>query len=319
MRRGFVYFVGVMDWATRRILSWRLSNTLTADFCVEALQEAIERHGAPEIFNTDPGGQFTSDAFTSVLKQHNIQISMDGKGRWIDKLSVERLWRSVKYEEVYLKAYENITHAQKSLAVYFNFYNSERRHQSLDRRTPDSLYYDAVKAVAAATALLATAWAINATLYAATQVSYILAKDGDLPEIYDRRAFENTEGLIISALLIVPMIVFFNISQIAAVASIAVLMIQGFTHVGHLFKRTETGANLWPIMAAVVGSLGAAGFAIAYTSKSMPLIAYYNGGIFFLAFAFEVLLRLFTGRAIGAQIISELENVERKFINRLGI
>ncbi len=142
MARGFAYLVAVMDWYSRRVLSWRVSNTMDASFCIDALNEAIERHGAPEIFNTDQGGQFTSDAFIGVLKQHDIQISMDGKGRWIDNVFVERLWRSVKYEEVYLKAYENITHARKSLGVYFNFYNTERRHQSLDRCTPDSLYYD---------------------------------------------------------------------------------------------------------------------------------------------------------------------------------
>jgi putative transposase len=109
------------------------------------LNEAIERYGPPEIFNTDQGSQFTSDAFTGVLKHHQIQSSMDGKGRWVDNVFVERLWRSVKYEEVYLKAYENITHARKSLGAYFNFYNTERRHQSLGRRTPDSLYYDAAR------------------------------------------------------------------------------------------------------------------------------------------------------------------------------
>jgi putative transposase len=148
MARGFVYLVAVMDWYSRRVLSWRVSNTIDASFCVDALNEAIERHGPPVIFNTDQGGQFTSDAFIGVLKKHHIQISMDGKGRWIDNVFVERLWRSVKYEEVYLKAYESITHARKSLGVYFNFYNTERRHQSLDRRTPDSLYYDDAKLAA---------------------------------------------------------------------------------------------------------------------------------------------------------------------------
>jgi putative transposase len=148
MARGFVYLVAVMDWYSRRVLSWRVSNTMDASFCVDALNEAIDRHGAPEIFNTDQGGQFTSDAFTDVLKKHEIQISMDGKGRWIDNVFVERLWRSIKYEEVYLKAYEDIRHARQSLAVYFDFYNSERRHQSLGRRTPDSLYYDAAELAA---------------------------------------------------------------------------------------------------------------------------------------------------------------------------
>jgi len=148
MARGFVYLVAIMDWYSRRVLSWRVSNTLDTSFCIDALVEAIERYGPPEIFNTDQGSQFTSDAFTGVLKQHHIQISMDGKGRWVDNVFVERLWRSVKYEEVYLKANESITHARKSLGVYFNFYNAERRHQSLDRRTPDSLYYDAARLAA---------------------------------------------------------------------------------------------------------------------------------------------------------------------------
>jgi putative transposase len=148
MARGFVYLVAIMDWYSRRVLSWRVSNTIDTSFCTEALEEAIERYGAPEIFNTDQGSQFTSDAFTDVLKRHEIQISMNGKGRWVDNVFVERLWRSVKYEEVYLKADESITHAKKSLSVYFNFYNAERRHQSRDRRTPDSLYYDAARLAA---------------------------------------------------------------------------------------------------------------------------------------------------------------------------
>lgn len=148
MARGFVYLVAIIDWYSRRVLSWRVSNTMDTSFCIDALNEAVERYGAPEIFNTDQGSQFTSDAFTGVLKQHQIQISMDGKGRWVDNVFVERLWRSVKYEEMYLKAYESITQARKSLEIYFNFYNVERRHQSLGRRTPDSLYYDAVKLAA---------------------------------------------------------------------------------------------------------------------------------------------------------------------------
>jgi putative transposase len=149
MARGFVYLVAVMDWYSRRVLSWRLSNTLDTSFCTEALEEAIERYGAPEIFNTDQGCQFTSDDFTGVLKEHDIKISMDGKGRWIDNVFVERLWRSVKYEEVYLKAYDDIRSARASLGNYFEFYNSERRHQSLDRRTPDQVYYDNVTRMAA--------------------------------------------------------------------------------------------------------------------------------------------------------------------------
>ena len=141
MARGFVYLVAIMDWHSRRVLSWRVSNTLDTRFCIEALEEAIESHGAPEIFNTDQGSQFTSEEFTDVLRQHNIRISMDGKGRWVDNVFVERLWRSVKYEEVYLKAYESIGDARDSLSRYFAFYNNKRRHQSLDRRTPDSVYY----------------------------------------------------------------------------------------------------------------------------------------------------------------------------------
>jgi len=149
MARGFVYLVAIMDWHSRKVLSWRLSNTLDTSFCIEALEEAIERYGAPEIFNTDQGSQFTSDEFTSVLKRHDIRISMDGKGRWIDNVFVERLWRSVKYEEVYLKAYDGIRAARHSLADYFTFYNTERRHQSLDRRTPDSVYYESAAKLAA--------------------------------------------------------------------------------------------------------------------------------------------------------------------------
>ena len=149
MARGFVYLVAIIDWYSRRVLSWRVSNTLDTSFCIDALQEAIETHGKPEIFNTDQGSQFTSEDFTSVLKQHHIRISMDGKGRWVDNVFVERLWRSVKYEEVYLKAYDSIGAARASLGEYFTFYNSKRRHQSLDRQTPDSVYYqDAAKLAA---------------------------------------------------------------------------------------------------------------------------------------------------------------------------
>jgi len=149
MARGFVYLVAVMDWYSRRVLSWRLSNTLDTSFCTEALEEAIERYGVPEIFNTDQGCQFTSEEFTNTLKANAIQISMDGKGRWVDNVFIERLWRSVKYEEVYLKAYEDIRSAKESLANYFEFYNSERRHQSLDRQTPDQVYYKDVTRMAA--------------------------------------------------------------------------------------------------------------------------------------------------------------------------
>jgi putative transposase len=149
MAHGFVYLVAVMDWYSRRVLSWRVSNTLDTSFCIEALEEAIENYGTPEIFNTDQGSQFTSDDFTSVLKENDIRISMDGKGRWIDNVFVERLWRSVKYEEVFLKAYDDIRSARKSLGVYFDFYNMERRHQSLDRQTPNQVYYENVTRKAA--------------------------------------------------------------------------------------------------------------------------------------------------------------------------
>lgn len=149
MSRGHVYLVAIMDWYSRRVLSWRLSNTLDTSFCVEALLEAIETHGTPEIFNTDQGCQFTSAEFTATLKQHNIRISMDGKGRWVDNVFVERLWRSVKYEEVYLRAYDSIGEARTSLAIYFEFYNSKRRHQSLDRKTPDTVYYQHAAKMAA--------------------------------------------------------------------------------------------------------------------------------------------------------------------------
>jgi putative transposase len=149
MAKGFVYLVAIMDWYSRRVLAWRVSNTLDSSFCVEALNEAIETYGAPEIFNTDQGSQFTSEEFTGVLKQHDIQISMDGKGRWVDNVFVERLWRSVKYEEVYLRAYDSVSDARASLGGYFEFYNTKRRHQSLDRCTPDSVYYQGAARVAA--------------------------------------------------------------------------------------------------------------------------------------------------------------------------
>jgi len=141
MAKGFLYLVAIMDWYSRRVLSWRLSNTLDTDFCLEALQEALRRFGAPEIFNTDQGAQFTSEAFTGVLKDHGIQISMDGKGRWVDNVFVERLWRSVKYEDVYLRAYETPAELRVGLNRYFEFYNSRRRHRALDRRPPDAVYF----------------------------------------------------------------------------------------------------------------------------------------------------------------------------------
>ena len=141
MAKGFMYLVVIMDWYSRRVLSWRVSNTLDTAPCIDALEEAIRRYGAPEIFSTDQGSQFTSDAFTGVLKRHHIAISMDGKGRWVDNVMVERLWRSVKYEDIYLHAYETPTALRAGLTKYFEFYNSRRRHASLDRRTPDAVYY----------------------------------------------------------------------------------------------------------------------------------------------------------------------------------
>ena len=141
MKRGFVYLFAVMDWASRRVLSWRLSNTLTTDFCIEAAQEAIHRYGAPEIFNTDQGSQFTSLEFTHLLKDHGIAISMDGKGCWRDNVFVERLWKSIKYEEVYLRAYETVSAARSGIGRYMEFYNGRRPHSSLDGGTPDAFYF----------------------------------------------------------------------------------------------------------------------------------------------------------------------------------
>ena len=149
MAKGFMYLVAIMDWHSRRVLSWRVSNTLDSSFCVEALEEALSRYGAPEIFNTDQGAQFTSEAFTNVLKAHDVAISMDGRGRWLDNVFVERLWRSVKYEDIYLRAYEAPAALRAGLTRYFGFYNCRRRHTALDRRTPDAVYFD-VDAKAAA-------------------------------------------------------------------------------------------------------------------------------------------------------------------------
>ena len=142
MRRGFVYLFAILDWASRRVLAWRLSNTLTTDFCLEAVREAITQYGCPEIFNTDQGCQFTSQEFTGLLKDQGIQISMDGKGCWRDNVFVERLWKSIKYEEVYLHAYETVGAAQQGLARYLMFYNQTRPHQALDGQTPDQVYSD---------------------------------------------------------------------------------------------------------------------------------------------------------------------------------
>ena len=142
MARGFLYLVAIIDWNSRKVLSWRLSNTMDSYFCVEALREALRNHGRPEIFNTDQGAQFTSEEFTEVLKEQNIAISMDGNGRWMDNVFVERLWRSLKYEEVYLKAYDNGAQAKEGIKAWFQLYNTKRRHQSLDRKTPDTVYFD---------------------------------------------------------------------------------------------------------------------------------------------------------------------------------
>jgi putative transposase len=135
MARGFLYLVAVMDWVSRYVLAWRLSNVLEASFCIEALQAAL-RQGRPEIFNTDQGSQFTDEGFTGVLRAHQIAISMDGRGRFADNIFVERLWRSVKYEEVYLKAYDSVAQARRGIGAYFEFYNHQRLHQALGYRTP---------------------------------------------------------------------------------------------------------------------------------------------------------------------------------------
>lgn len=140
MARGFVYLVAVLDWATRRVLSWRVSNSLTTDFCLEVVEDAIAKHGVPELFNTDQGSQFSSSAFVGLLQQHGIRQSMDGKGCWRDNVIVERFWKSIKYEEVYLHAYDSVSAAKAGIERYVRFYNSRRPHQALDRRTPDTVY-----------------------------------------------------------------------------------------------------------------------------------------------------------------------------------
>jgi putative transposase len=142
MAKGFLYLVVIMDWVSRAVLAWRLSNTLRADFCVEALEEALCRYGPPEIFNTDQGSQFTSDDFTGTLKRHRVMISMDGKGRCMDNIFVERLWRSLKYEEVYLHAYATVAEATTGIGAWLSFYNDERQHQSLGYRTPRQIYQE---------------------------------------------------------------------------------------------------------------------------------------------------------------------------------
>jgi putative transposase len=140
LARGFAYLVAVIDWYSRKVLAWRLSNTLDSEFCVDCLEQSLRSYGTPEIFNTDQGCQFTSDAFTGVLKLHGITISMDGRGRALDNIFVERLWRSVKHEDIYLKGYVNMLELQMGLTEYFEFYNTERPHQSLDNLTPAVVY-----------------------------------------------------------------------------------------------------------------------------------------------------------------------------------
>jgi len=140
MRRGFLYLVAIMDWASRKVLAWRLSNSLDASFCIEALEEALRRFGPPRIFNTDQGGQFTSFGFTQVLKDAGVKISMDGKGRWTDNIFIERLWRSLKYECIYLHAFEMGSEAREGIGRWFDLYNQDRPHSSLGGRTPDEAY-----------------------------------------------------------------------------------------------------------------------------------------------------------------------------------
>ena len=136
MRRGFLYLVAIMDWASRRVLAWRLSNTMDADFCIEALEEAMARHGRPEIFNTDQGGQFTTPRFTDILTNAGVKVSMDGKGRWMDNVFIERLWRSLKYECVYLLAFDTGSEARAGIGKWVTYYNVERPHSGLGGRTP---------------------------------------------------------------------------------------------------------------------------------------------------------------------------------------
>jgi putative transposase len=150
MRRGFLYLVAIVDVFSRRVMAWRLSNTLSVDFCVAALEEALGRYGAPEIFNTDQGSQFTRHAFIEVREQVKVRISMDGRGRWLDNVFIERLWRSVKYEEVYLHAWETGAEAKAALARYFTFYKGTRPHEALGYRTPNELYFGAGAAEAVA-------------------------------------------------------------------------------------------------------------------------------------------------------------------------
>jgi putative transposase len=148
MAHGFVYLVAIIDWYSRRVLAWRLSNTFDSAFCVEALHDALERYGRPEIFNTDQGSQFTAEDFTSVLRERGIAISMDGKGRYIDNIFIERLWRSLKYEEVYLHPYDTVSEARAGIGRYLLFFNEERPHTALGYRTPASFYDGLLREVA---------------------------------------------------------------------------------------------------------------------------------------------------------------------------
>ena len=148
MSKGFLYCVAIMDWHSRKVLSYRLSNSLDADFCVYALEEALSKYGPPDIFNTDQGCQFTSYSFTRVLQDHHIRISMDGRGRWLDNVFIERLWRSLKYEEVYLHAYETCMEAREGISKWISFYNQTRPHSSLDGKTPNVFYYERLKKAA---------------------------------------------------------------------------------------------------------------------------------------------------------------------------
>ena len=141
MAQGSAYLVAILDLYSRKVLSFRVSNAMTTDFCLEALQEALARYGAPEIFNTDQGSQFTAEDFTAALLAKGVRVSMDGKGRWVDNVFVERLWRSVKYEDIYLHAYETVSELKAALVSYFSFYNARRVHQSLEYRTPDEMYF----------------------------------------------------------------------------------------------------------------------------------------------------------------------------------
>jgi putative transposase len=146
LKQGFAYLVAVIDWYSRKVLSWRLSNTMDTSFCMEALQEAIDIHGAPNYFNTDQGAQFTADEFTAILKANGVSVSMDGKGRAIDNVFTERLWRSIKYENIYLKGYETMRQAESGIGEYLYFYNSLRIHESLDYKTPDDVHSGCYKA-----------------------------------------------------------------------------------------------------------------------------------------------------------------------------